>query len=95
MYTHAVGETLSLGTYKCTSNVTVNPRRAQEEKLFEVGVHVDYMFHPYDEASGAYHVGGKDCTHYCMPGIPDLTAMRLVRELAENMPPPAKRRRRT
>ena len=62
----------------CRLNVTENPRRTLEVKTLTKYKNTDYrgirIFEYNDLNYGAYHVGGKDCSHYCMPGPPDLVA---------------------
>ena len=37
------------------------------------------------------HVGGGDCTHWCLPGLPDAWAPQLYRELTDAFARPAHR----
>ena len=44
-----------------------------------------YEYFEYKDLNyGAYHVGGKDCSHYCMPGPPDLVASPIYHALGDN-----------
>jgi hypothetical protein len=64
--------------YHCTEKVTTNPLLDTETDRIRAGVNVDQLFRPTDEELGMHHVGGNDCTHYCMPGPPDVFAVRLL-----------------
>ena len=46
---------------------------------------MDLIFDYDDLVLGNHHIdmGGKDCTHYCMQGPPDVVASRLVQVLEE------------
>jgi hypothetical protein len=61
---------------------TSNPIHSLEMALFLVNESVDATLYFDDRRHGALHVGaGGDCTHYCMPGIPDATYITLVKLL--------------
>jgi hypothetical protein len=64
--------------YSCTEKVASNPLLDMETDRIRAGVNVDQLFRPMDEELGLHHVGGNDCTHYCMPGPPDVFAVRLL-----------------
>ncbi|CAB9516802.1 expressed unknown protein [Seminavis robusta] len=68
----------------CRSSLPINPRRESELKVFQEGQNVDVILDVPDEDMGDYHVGGNDCTHYCMAGVPDLIAMNLLDRLGEH-----------
>jgi hypothetical protein len=65
----------------CTANVATNPLLDTERSMIRAGVNADWILSPNDEELGLYHVGGIDCTHYCMPGPPDVFAHRLLQTL--------------
>ena len=60
----------------CLSKIDANPRAELEREI--VSGHVDQIIDYDDLAMGGLHIGGKDCTHYCMPGPPDYVAAQLV-----------------
>ncbi|CAB9504163.1 expressed unknown protein [Seminavis robusta] len=68
----------------CRGSVPKNPRRLDELQVFHEGQNVNVLLDVRDEAMGKYHVGGIDCTHYCMAGPPDLMAMQLLDRLAQH-----------
>lgn len=65
----------------CLDKIDSNPR-AQVEREIVTG-HVDQLIDYDDVEMGAFHIGGEDCTHYCMPGPPDLTAARLFQAVQQ------------
>jgi hypothetical protein len=74
--------------FSCTANVSTNPLLGTELTRIRASVNVDLVFRPTDEEMGLHHVGGNDCTHYCMPGPPDVFALRLIHMLFLAAPPP-------
>lgn len=67
---------------QCVDRVQSNPRAELEKELLAPGVNVDALLDYDDLELGAMHVRkNNDCSHYCMPGVPDLVAARLVEEL--------------
>ena len=67
----------------CRDSVDVNPRAAEELRQMESSsrsVVPILEYGTFDD--GPYHIGKGDCTHYCQPGVPDLTALRLLRAVA-------------
>mgnify|MGYP003983824297 CR=1 FL=1 len=58
-----------------------NPQRSKQSFYSDnivVGQSVDH-FVTYDDLDhGDLHIGGQDCTHYCMPGVPDVVAAKLL-----------------
>ena len=66
---------------RCQPSIPSNPRLESELSVLREGVNVDRILRVDDLDAGALHVGaydGVDCTHYCMPGVPDVTAHRLL-----------------
>ena len=66
---------------RCQPSIPSNPRLESELSVLREGVNVDRILRVDDLDAGALHVGaydGSDCTHYCMPGVPDVTAHRLL-----------------
>ena len=60
----------------CVSDVPVNPRAELERAILRPA---NVSLVEYDDLRlGRLHVGGRDCSHYCMPGKPDEVAARLV-----------------
>ncbi|KAL3821927.1 hypothetical protein ACHAXA_008967 [Cyclostephanos tholiformis] len=66
----------------CINRVDANPRAELEKELLKPGENVDVLFDYDDLNLGMMHVrSGNDCSHYCMPGVPDVVAARLMREI--------------
>ncbi|KAL3762388.1 hypothetical protein ACHAW5_004705 [Stephanodiscus triporus] len=66
----------------CIDSVHANPRAELEKSLLKPGYNVDVLLDYDDLNLGIMHVQrGNDCTHYCMPGVPDVVAARLMKEL--------------
>ena len=66
---------------RCQPSIPSNPRLESELSVLREGVNVNRILRVDDLDAGALHVGaydGSDCTHYCMPGVPDVTAHRLL-----------------
>ena len=70
---------------KCIDRVAYNPRAELEKRMLKPGVNVDAMLDYDDLKLGALHIQKGDCLHYCMPGVVDLVAARLL-ELFEAAP---------
>jgi hypothetical protein len=79
------GQYVPGGTTKgaCLPSIPVNPRREVELTVWKEGTNVDGIFDYDDLDAGVYHIdsGGKDCTHYCMPGPPDVAIARFLNVL--------------
>lgn len=67
---------------KCVAQVPYNPRARIEMRVLKPGVNVDVLLDYDDLELGNLHVHKGDCTHYCMPGAPDLIAARLLFEIS-------------
>ena len=67
---------------KCVAQVPYNPRARIEKRVLKPGVNVDILLDYDDLELGNLHVHKGDCTHYCMPGAPDLIAARLLFEIS-------------
>ena len=66
----------------CNDRVDANPRAELEKAMLIPGVNVDVLLDYDDLNLGVMHVQrGDDCSHYCMPGVPDVVAARLMKEL--------------
>ena len=66
----------------CIDRVDANPRAELENELLKPGDNVDVLIDYDDLNLGMMHVqAGIDCSHYCMPGVPDVVAARLMREI--------------
>ena len=66
---------------RCQPSIPSNPRLESELSVLREGVNVNRILRVDDLDAGALHVGaydGSDCTHYRMPGVPDVTAHRLL-----------------
>lgn len=65
----------------CSNATDVNPRREKEKGMLANAV--DLIIDDEDDLTlGFTHVDLKfDCTHYCMPGVPDMSALRLVQRV--------------
>ena len=61
----------------CRTGVRVNPRQDFELKHLNVS-NVDHILDYQDLELGALHIDKRDCTHYCMPGVPDGVSARLL-----------------
>jgi molybdopterin-biosynthesis enzyme MoeA-like protein len=73
-----------LKALECQPTVKANRRMDEERHSLHETVHVD-RFLNYDTIdTGDFHIGGGDCTHYCMPGPPDVTAEKLVQTWLKN-----------
>lgn len=66
------------GFQNCMERVESNPRADLEKKILSPGVNVDVLLDYDDLDKGVMHVGKSDCSHYCMPGVPDIVAARLL-----------------
>eukprot|EP01104_Vermistella_antarctica_P018223 TRINITY_DN6679_c0_g1_i1.p1 TRINITY_DN6679_c0_g1~~TRINITY_DN6679_c0_g1_i1.p1 ORF type:complete len:436 (+),score=33.64 TRINITY_DN6679_c0_g1_i1:303-1610(+) len=64
----------------CRARVPSNPRADLELEIIKPGVHVDEVVVWGAEQLGELHVGNTamDCTHFCMPGVPDEVAVRVM-----------------
>ncbi|KAL7525652.1 hypothetical protein ACHAWF_001453 [Thalassiosira exigua] len=66
----------------CVPKVDSNPRADLERQVLLPGVNVDAVVEYDDLELGSMHVRhGHDCSHYCMPGPPDVVARRLLTEV--------------
>jgi hypothetical protein len=66
----------------CNDRVDANPRAELEKELLLPGENVNVLLDYDDFNLGVMHVQrGNDCSHYCMPGVPDVVAARLMKEL--------------
>ena len=65
----------------CIDRVEKNVRKDAEMKALTPGKNVDLMLNYNDLELGSCHIGGDDCSHYCMPGVPDFVASRLIMAL--------------
>jgi len=63
---------------KCVDEVESNPRADIEKKILAPGVNIDVLLDYDDLNFGMMHVGKHDCAHYCMPGLPDTVAAKLL-----------------
>lgn len=72
---------MSAENKKCVDEIESNPRADLEKELLTPGVNVDAVLDYDDLSLGRLHVHkGFDCSHYCMPGVPDVVAARLLEE---------------
>ncbi len=87
MYSSLTGEGKSEGmkgtvvdaVEPCLKSIDIDPRREIERELLQSGKHIDSILDAIDmKELGDLHIGRGDCTHYCMPGIPDISAYSLV-----------------
>ena len=66
----------------CIDRVDANPRADLENELLKPGENVDALIDFDDLNLGMMHVQwGHDCSHYCMPGVPDVVAAGLMKEI--------------
>ena len=76
------GRTMTAKSRQCVASVTTNPRAELEKELLQPGVNVDVLMDYDDLDLGKMHVRkGHDCSHYCMPGVPDVVGARLLDEI--------------
>lgn len=67
---------------QCVDIVPSNPRADMEREILMPGINVDVLLDYGDLDLGRMHVSkGDDCSHYCMPGVPDVVAARLLEEI--------------
>jgi len=72
------------GTWKknspdgCQKTVQLNDALNKETAHIVERKNVDHFVKYNDLTLGHLHVGGNDCTHYCMPGVPDLVAAKIL-----------------
>jgi len=64
---------------RCIAEVPSNPRADIEKILLQPGINVDALLDYDDLQFGKMHVRNGDCSHYCMPGVPDVVASRLLK----------------
>ena len=75
----------------CTPNDQTDPGRAVQwrNRLFTPalekarGVHILHWGLLTSQVPPTMHIGGHDCTHYCMPGFPDDQAQIVMNYLVE------------
>uniref|UniRef100_A0A7S1WSH4 SGNH domain-containing protein n=1 Tax=Alexandrium catenella TaxID=2925 RepID=A0A7S1WSH4_ALECA len=65
----------------CVPAEAQNPREVREAARLQPGKNIDEVISWGDAGLGAHHIGNGDCSHYCMPGVPDTVAARLFRRL--------------
>lgn len=65
----------------CIKESLHNPRKELEEKYLIEGESIHKLINFDDLKLGNLHIGGNDCTHYCMPGLPDIKAELIFNEL--------------
>ena len=75
---HDPSQWKELKELECRSSVAVNRRREEETQILQEAVHVDRLLEYDSVDAGDLHIGGGDCTHYCMPGPPDVAADKLL-----------------
>mmetsp|Transcript_4507 Transcript_4507/g.4525 ORF Transcript_4507/g.4525 Transcript_4507/m.4525 type:complete len:223 (-) Transcript_4507:449-1117(-) len=66
----------------CVASLNSSIRRDVELTILQAGTNVHQILVVDDLDKGGMHIGKDDCTHYCMPGVPDITASRLLKLLA-------------
>ena len=70
---------------RCNASVPYpNLRKAVELTQLQEGHNVNIVIDTTDEDFGNHHIGvgdRADCTHYCQPGVPDLTAHMFLKKL--------------
>ena len=66
----------------CIDNAQ-SPIQAVERHFLTPGANVDAIV-DYDDADlGMMHIARGDCSHYCMPGVPDIVAARLLNSILD------------
>jgi len=71
------------GLGECRVEVERNPRADVERRMLTG--HVDYILDYADLHLGNLHIGSDDCSHYCMPGPPDVVAARLMQIIQQGV----------
>eukprot|EP00977_Amphora_coffeiformis_P020213 scaffold8005_cov275-Amphora_coffeaeformis.AAC.31 len=66
----------------CTNTTRTNPRLEMEQRVLRSGGGGVLLMEYNDLDFGYAHIGHGDCSHYCMPGPPDLVALRLLQRTA-------------
>ena len=75
------GERISV----CKENVTHNLRQDLELLHLHENVNVHRIIQYNDSLNGNMHIGHGDCTHYCMPGLPDIIAEKIFHAVSLNI----------
>ena len=57
----------------------MGPQHPQQYGDFSGGGNVDAVVEYDDLDLGSLHMRHTDCSHYCLPGVPDVVAARLLR----------------
>ena len=71
----------------CQASIVNNLRASQEmEILAQYNMSKRHILYVADEELGAMHIGGNDCSHYCMPGPIDVVGDRLLEMIATSVP---------
>ena len=65
----------------CITEVWHNYYTNYEKKYIHKGIDVDAIIFYDDAKLGHMHIGYGDCSHYCMPGKPDVVASEVFREI--------------
>lgn len=70
----------------CQASIVKNKRASQEmEVLQEYNMSKRHILYVADELLGTMHIGGTDCSHYCMPGPIDIVGDRLLETIAVDL----------
>jgi hypothetical protein len=80
-----------LNGISCLNKVEENPRHRVETSELKLGVNVDELVIYDDFDLGFFHIGhggndstGKlDCSHYCLPGVPDVIGAKTLFKIQE------------
>mmetsp|Transcript_9247 Transcript_9247/g.13109 ORF Transcript_9247/g.13109 Transcript_9247/m.13109 type:complete len:456 (+) Transcript_9247:197-1564(+) len=64
----------------CLKSIESNPNLIEEQKMFS-----DFLLNDFNSAlnKGWAHFSEVDCTHYVMPGVPDLYALEIMKEMID------------
>ena len=74
------------GSDRCLASAARNTRRDAERAVLTEGRHAHLILDYDDLGLGDLHVGAGDCSHFCMPGLPDILVERLFQGLASLTP---------
>lgn len=75
------GKTKKQCQKQCQPTLPRNPRLEREKAVLHPGKNVHELLTWEDTDLGDYHIGNGDCSHFCMPGVPDALAARVFQRV--------------
>ena len=72
-------------SFNCFHNVTHSTRNELELKYLKINESVNNIIQYNDTNLGDMHIGNGDCTHYCLPGLPDIVAEEIFKVIPVNV----------